>query len=224
LRELSAQKPEPLKTTLSGLLALLQSRDHPDQGRPLRLRDGDNSTAIYQLSRISELPQIRKLAEQLGLCRVGEFSAATVQVIADRLCVHGRLGQKHIDPTQAFSLRLSLVVQFLERLLAHSHRTGVLVPAGIQPAEEPLPQSPRSATPMPPRLKGRRDKKIEARDRWIYKRCCARVPYKEIIVKLSRRQAGNGWRRITSKQGIQNAARRYAERHQLELPPPRQNL
>jgi hypothetical protein len=180
-----------------------------------------------QLSRIPELPQIRNLAEQLGLCRAGEFSAATVEVIADRLCVHGRLGaaQTPMNRSQAVSIPLSMVVQFLVSLLAHRHRSAVPpMPPRIQPAEEPLPQSLRSATLMPARLKGRRDRKIEARDRWIYRQCCDRVPYKEIVANLSRCSPSKRWQRITSKQGIQNAALRYAKRNQLALPPPRQNL
>jgi hypothetical protein len=69
---------------------------------------------------------------------------------------------------------------------------------------------------------GDQPKGNEGRDQWIYEQCCKGVPYKEIPAALRKQQPSNGWRLITTKQGIQDAARRYARRNTLELPPARQ--
>ena len=69
-----------------------------------------------------------------------------------------------------------------------------------------------------------RDSKLEARDCWLYQKCCKRVAYKTIKTDLGERCQTKGWRRITSIQGIRWAARNYAQRHGLPMPPSRQNL
>jgi hypothetical protein len=90
----------------------------------------------------------------------------------------------------------------------------------------------------PPRLTGRRgskgkssrmprDKKLEARDEWIYNLCCAdnpKVPHKTIVAKLRECHKTKGWKMIESIQGIRRAATEYAERHGLPPPPRRQGL
>jgi hypothetical protein len=129
---------------LSTLFILLDACENPDRGRPARLRDGSNATATWQLSRIRELPAIRILAGQLGLCRPGEFSAATVQAIVDLICVHGRVDAKLIDRTRAFQLGLSEVVKFLEgfqaacRTSAASAQSGTLPAAAAHESAAPL--------------------------------------------------------------------------------------
>jgi hypothetical protein len=65
-----------------------------------------------------------------------------------------------------------------------------------------------------------RDKKTEGRDKWIYKKCCKGLPYQNIVLEL--RKNKKGWQYITTKQGIQYAARTFAQRHNLPPPPPRQ--
>jgi hypothetical protein len=65
-----------------------------------------------------------------------------------------------------------------------------------------------------------RDKMKEARDKWIYEQWCCRVPYDTIRLKLPKKN--KRWPRISSKQGILQAAQAYARRHGLEQPPPRQ--
>jgi hypothetical protein len=67
--------------------------------------------------------------------------------------------------------------------------------------------------------KALRDKQTEVRDEWIYKQCCAGVAYDTIVRRLAKRKR---WQHISTKQGIQYAARRYAERNNLPAPPPRQ--
>ena len=59
------------------------------------------------------------------------------------------------------------------------------------------------------------------RDQWIYDQCVGGIPYKNIRTALKKRIA-DGWMAIKSDQGIIRAAQRYAERHSLPLPEPRQ--
>ena len=65
-----------------------------------------------------------------------------------------------------------------------------------------------------------REKSIEDRDRWIYKKCHTTLIYKMILSQL---KSHTKWKRIDSIQGIRNAARAYAKRHGLPDPPPRQS-
>jgi hypothetical protein len=58
----------------------------------------------------------------------------------------------------------------------------------------------------------------EARDKWIYEQCLAGTLLKNMLSWIAKRKK---WPRITSKQGIQAAAKRYAELHGLRLPPRR---
>jgi len=59
----------------------------------------------------------------------------------------------------------------------------------------------------------------EERDRWIYDRCLAGESYKSIVNALN--QQSEEWGEIVSPQGIYQAAKHYAERHDLDLPPSR---
>lgn len=68
----------------------------------------------------------------------------------------------------------------------------------------------------PVRIK--RDRETEARDKWIYQQCDAKVPYSTIIIKLKEKVS---WELIDTPQGILAAARRYATRHDKPQPPPR---
>jgi hypothetical protein len=65
-----------------------------------------------------------------------------------------------------------------------------------------------------------RDESTEARDAWIYDQCCKGVAYTTIISTL--RKDHKDWAQIKSKQGITDAAKRYAQRHTKPLPPRRQ--
>src|SRR5262249_1413929 len=98
-RTAAPQSPEPLNGNLGLLLTLLEAE--------LRAADG-GSTARWQMARIRELPEIQILAEQLGLCRPGELSAATVRAIAARLCVRYSVNQQ-----QAYQLPLPRVIDWL---------------------------------------------------------------------------------------------------------------
>jgi hypothetical protein len=98
--------------SLAILDVLLDSRDNPDRYRPARMRTGHNPTAIYQLSRIKELPRLELLAEQLGLCRPGEFASSTVKAIVSRICVKYAINQQ-----AAYRLPLSQVLVFLQQQL-----------------------------------------------------------------------------------------------------------
>jgi hypothetical protein len=118
--------------------------------------------------------------------------------------------------------------------------------ASLQDAADTLaPQSPPAAGPhqgggrgngagaLDPAVKGKqagrkgvRDKKMEARDKWIYQQCCKgnEMPLDKIVAELKRCASKRRWRVINSIQGIRIAAARYAKRHGLKAPPSRQNL
>ena len=72
-------------------------------------------------------------------------------------------------------------------------------------------------TPPPP---PKWDKATEARNKWLYKQCCAVVPYSKIENQLNKKPLT--WVRLTTN-GIKNAAKAYAERYKLDPIPARQN-
>jgi hypothetical protein len=78
--------------------------------------------------------------------------------------------------------------------------------------------------PQPARPKRKRDRKLEARDRWLYGQCCKRIAYKVILTRLDDLCDQKGWPPITSIQGIRVAAQNYAERHGLPELPARQGF
>jgi hypothetical protein len=67
----------------------------------------------------------------------------------------------------------------------------------------------------------KRDEATEGRDKWIYEECHKATRYKEIIRQLGEKP--KAWDRITTSQGIRDAASRYAKRHKLPPIPKRQN-
>jgi hypothetical protein len=67
------------------------------------------------------------------------------------------------------------------------------------------------------------DRRIEARDKWIYARCCEGVPHSKIAAELKKVAREKGWRVVSSKQGIHQIGEKYAEAHGLPAPPPRQS-
>ena len=69
-----------------------------------------------------------------------------------------------------------------------------------------------------------RDRKLEARDRWLYQKCYKGIAHKTIKSDLGVRCQKKGWRMIHSIQGIRWAAGNYARRHALPMPASRQNL
>jgi hypothetical protein len=66
------------------------------------------------------------------------------------------------------------------------------------------------------------DPKREARDRWIYRKCCQpRYLYKTIIAELKAISPGKGWSMVATPQGIRWLAAEYAQRHDKPEPPRR---
>jgi hypothetical protein len=101
--------------------------------------------------------------------------------------------------------------------------------ASLQDAADalaPMPRLERTRETEKEKVRSRRpplrDKVTEARDKWIYDLCIKGEAYDTIARKLPQKNAR--WTRISTKQGILAAARRYAQRHELPPPPPRQNL
>ena len=74
----------------------------------------------------------------------------------------------------------------------------------------------REQRPTRPR-KGRN----EDRDHWLYERCIAGDLYRVIREQLEGLAEINDWYTLNDDQGIQQAVARYADRHQLQLPPRR---
>jgi hypothetical protein len=112
-------------------------------------------------------------------------------------------------------------------------RFGILVTANRTLRLEPVVEIVQAAGTSPPdarkgrkrpAAKGSRDRKLEARDKWLYQQCCNGVPYKEIKSQLDEKCRTKGWQRIESVQGIRAAALTYCARHHLPAPPSRQNL
>lgn len=66
----------------------------------------------------------------------------------------------------------------------------------------------------------RRDRKTEARDKWIYRQCCKRALTYDGISRLLKAEHPE-WEHIESATGILKRAKLYAERHGLEPPPRR---
>jgi hypothetical protein len=86
-------------------------------------------------------------------------------------------------------------------------------------------QAPRQQEKRQP-AKAARDSKMEARDKWLYQqvRKGKEKPLDQIVAELKRIAPQRKWRIIATVQGIRNAAIKYAERHGLPPPQPRQNL
>jgi len=63
----------------------------------------------------------------------------------------------------------------------------------------------------------------DERDKWIYGQCCEGIAYAKIGHDLSSLARNNGWCAIDSPQALSSAAKRYANRHNLPLPPKRRD-
>ena len=72
-----------------------------------------------------------------------------------------------------------------------------------------------------------RDAPIETpndeRDKWLYEQCCELVGYNTIVTRLRKLAKKKNWELIESVQGVKEAARRYAKRHNLTAIPKRQS-
>jgi hypothetical protein len=98
----------------------------------------------------------------------------------------------------------------------------------IQLNQNPGPPIRLHADPStdPPRQtaqKALRDKKTEARDKWIYLQCYKGTPHDMIVAELRKIAPKRKWRIVSTKQRIRQIGIEYADRHGLPHPPPRQN-
>ncbi len=86
----------------------------------------------------------------------------------------------------------------------------------------------RRAKAGKPAPTGRRegwDRKTEARNKWIYEKCCKwDSTYDEIVAELNVIASQRGWAAFGSKQRIQQIAKVYAKRQRRPDPPSRRNL
>jgi hypothetical protein len=73
-----------------------------------------------------------------------------------------------------------------------------------------------------PKVGGRRrDKRADARDRWLYQRCRKGDTYKAVMFQLNRLAPRKGWRKLDSPQAVQQAVDRYIGRNHLDPLAPR---
>lgn len=73
------------------------------------------------------------------------------------------------------------------------------------------------------RKPAKRDKAMEARDRWIYNQAMKGTLWKTIMFDLNKLAAEKRWDRIGTPNGIRSRAFVFAARHKKPKPPPRQN-
>ena len=99
---------------------------------------------------------------------------------------------------------------WLEAIESEAHRA----PRVAAPTSELQQKSKVKKGPV------KRDRLMEARDKWVYGECCKGTQHKTIALKLPKKNPK--WPRITTKQGILDCAKRYARRNGLPAPPPRQ--
>jgi len=137
--------------------------------------------------------------------------------------------QERYAAVRQLVLRLPFIdVDALMKQLCHGHDAAVERWIRLTADRSALTRSPDSPRPRN-QSRGKReerpyvtkrDKATEARNKWIYEQCYKGIPYDTIVIRLKKKP--KSWDRIDSKQGILACARKYAERHSLPPPPPRQ--
>ena len=155
--------------------------------------------ALQHLARPMLIPSRPPASEEISLILriVPNFDQGNPnwEMVKGALLAHGVHG---LDETVSLDALLGILLTIDRRASSKDH--------------EPTKNSPNA--------RATRDKSLEARDRWIYQECCRRVAYDTIAIRLKSKPSS--WPRIESKQGIQNAAKRYAERNNLPPIPKRQ--
>jgi hypothetical protein len=156
-------------------------------------------------------------------------------VAGDRERLRAELGTalrpRTAGDSRACELQRLLTHELLDRLgwwSYHRRVVDILGPARsvsdavVNPARQPA----AAVQPGSRVSRGGRDRKQEARDKWIYRECCKgrEMSYDAIIAELKKRAPQKSWEPIESIQGIRAAAIRYAQRNQLPQPPNRQDL
>lgn len=107
--------------------------------------------------------------------------------------------------------RAHLAALPLPRIFAELEWEAARVARVAQPA-----QGPGARPVRPPH------ERQDARDKWLYEQVTGvNQTYKAVLLKLRRTAATNGWRPLSSIEGVRKAATRYAETNQLPLPCPR---
>ncbi len=87
------------------------------------------------------------------------------------------------------------------------------------------PSPRRKRSPTAKQAAATQSRKMQARNRWIYNQCKkGDLTYDEIVGELRRLAPERGWPLCQSKQRIRQIANEFAQRHDLPLPRPRQNL
>jgi hypothetical protein len=93
--------------------------------------------------------------------------------------------------------------------------------SGRAPQVEPEGRAQKS--PREARQRRLRDKKAEARDKWIYEQCCKGTPHDKIAAWLKKLAPKRGWQIVSTKQRVQQIGNEYADAHGLNRPPPRRD-
>lgn len=110
-----------------------------------------------------------------------------------------------------------------EEVCAASERAAEELPPATAPAGAEPPAQPAHATKAPNEGKAvLRDKRAEARDKWLYQQVKkGDKTYRQIMLDLVKVAKSKGWRKVGSPQAIEQAAERYVKRHNLPPLPPR---
>jgi hypothetical protein len=137
------------------------------------------------------------------------FSPKTWQEFCQRL---SELPRVDYEQWQA---ELHLEVLALAR---RRHQEVLLLPAVTGLRKRPGVKS------RPKKARGQYERRRLARDRWVYRKCCARVPHKKIVAELKTIAAQKKWPVVGTSQGIRHIAIEFAAANALPPPSPRRSL
>jgi hypothetical protein len=170
------------------------------------------------------LPKDRARILQWASERIWRFSELTIQHAhgcLERLGVLSAPAWHSPNPEtnsramiEAFD-HLAGLMPFVAQITAADPREALASTSGTPPASRRKAAS--SQKPI-------RDKKLDARDKWIYQHCNKGTPHDVIVAELKRIAAERGWRIVSTKQRIQQIGIEYAQNNSVEPPPPRKNL
>jgi hypothetical protein len=105
----------------------------------------------------------------------------------------------------------------LDRAAANMLRALCEQPAGEGKGQGSEERIPVSETAERTRPAARRDARVEARDKWLYRQASKKQPptWKALKAELNKIAGTRGWRRLSSAQAVEQAVRRYIRRNGL---------
>lgn len=178
--------------------------------------------------------QLAKVARQhIGVWQVASVTYSVGSLIEEELCrpIRALCLNRTAPYSDAEFIRIAAKTEpYLDEFDAEVVREAKQVALArerdallVDPPKE-VASAPPAAEPQQKLKTSRRDKKTEARDKWIYQRCCAGIPHDKIVADLKKVAEKKKWRIISSKQRVQQIGNEYADDNGLERPAPRKNL